>query len=135
MRCAAADDVDRERLLGAVRAAQLEQLIETLPNGLATQIGENGARLSGGQRQRIGIARALYRRASLLVVDEGTNALDALTEAEIVTLLGELRGQRTIVLIGHRPGALAGCDLMFELEGGRLVDRKAAAERRGVAWR
>ena len=125
---AAPDDVDLERVLEAARAAQLERVIEAMPNGVATMIGENGARLSGGQRQRVGIARALYRRASLLVVDEGTNALDTLTEAEIMTLLGTLRGTCTIILIGHRSSALGGCDLQFELDGGRLVGRKTLAE-------
>ncbi len=124
----AADDVDAERMVEAVRGAQLEATVAAMPSGLATQIGENGARLSGGQRQRVGIARALYRRASLLVVDEGTNALDMLTEAEIVALLGALRGTCTIILIGHRPSALAGCDLVFELEDGRVVGRKTKAQ-------
>ena len=121
-------DVDLERVLEAARAAQLEAVIGAMPDGVATMIGENGARLSGGQRQRVGIARALYRRASLLVVDEGTNALDTLTEAEIVTLLGTLRGTCTIILIGHRSSALGGCDLQFELDGGRLVGRRTFAE-------
>jgi len=134
------DEVDHERVLEAVRGAQLVPFIAALPDGVATAIGENGARLSGGQRQRVGIARALYRRASLLVVDEGTNALDALTEAEIMTLLGTLRGACTIVVIGHRPSALAGCDLLFELTAGRLVGRTtvadlAAAQLRGAARR
>jgi HlyD family secretion protein len=137
----AADDVDPERMIEAVRGARLEATIAAMPIGLATEIGEDGARLSGGQRQRVGIARALYRRASLLVVDEGTNALDMLTEAEILALLGALRGTCTIILIGHRPSALAGCDLVFELENGRVVGRKTKAqlanglERREIIYR
>ncbi len=74
------------------------------------------------------MARALYRRASLLVVDEGTNALDAMTEAEIMTLLGALRGKCTIIVIAHRPSALAGCDLLFELEDGQLLGNTTVAE-------
>jgi HlyD family secretion protein len=125
---ASPNDIDRERVLEAIRGAQLEDLVAGLPDGVATMIGENGACLSGGQRQRVGLARAFYRRASLLVVDEGTNALDLLTEAEIMTLLGALRGKCTMILIGHRPSALAGCDVLFELDGGRLVGRKTVAE-------
>ncbi len=125
---ASSGDVDLARALDAARGAQLVPLIEALPDGLATVIGENGARLSGGQRQRVGLARALYRRASLLVVDEGTNALDTLTETEVLSLLGALRGKCTTIVIGHRPSALAGCDFLFELEAGRLVGRKSAID-------
>jgi ABC-type bacteriocin/lantibiotic exporter with double-glycine peptidase domain len=120
--------VDLERALEAARGAQLAPLIEALPDGLSTVIGDNGARLSGGQRQRVGLARALYRRASLLVVDEGTNALDTLTESEVMALLGALRGRRTIIVIGHRESALVGCDFVFELDAGRLVGRTTVAE-------
>jgi ABC-type bacteriocin/lantibiotic exporter with double-glycine peptidase domain len=119
--------VDLERVREAARAAQLEPVVAALPSGFATVIGENGTQLSGGQRQRVGLARALYRRASLLVVDEGTNALDAMTEAEIMSLLRAKRGDCTIVVIGHRPSALVGCDLIFELDAGRLVGFEAPA--------
>lgn len=125
---AAMEDIDLERALEAARGAQLAPLLDALPDGLATIIGDNGARLSGGQRQRVGLARALYRRASLLVVDEGTNALDTLTESEVMSLLGALRGKCTIITIGHRPSALAGCDLVFELDAGRLVGRRSTAD-------
>ena len=116
--------IDPDRVREAANRARLEGVVDALPDGFETVIGENGARLSGGQRQRVALARALHRRASLLVVDEGTNALDTLTEAEIVAVLNALRGKCTIVLIGHRPSALAGCDVVFELDGGRLVGRK-----------
>ena len=122
------DDVDLERVLEAARAAQLEPVIEAMPDGVATVIGENGAQLSGGQRQRVGIARALYRRASLLVVDEGTNALDTLTEAEIMTLLGTLRGTCTIMLIGHRPSCAR--RLRSAVRARRRTARRAARRSR-----
>jgi ABC-type multidrug transport system fused ATPase/permease subunit len=122
---AAPHDVDLERVREAARGARLDSVIEALPEGLATVIGENASRLSGGQRQRVALARALYRRASLLIVDEGTNALDTLTEAAIVTVLGALPAKCTVIVIGHRPSALVGCDLVFELDGGRFVARKA----------
>jgi len=116
--------IDLNRVREAASAACLDGIVDALPAGLSTVVGENGARLSGGQRQRVALARALYRRASLLVVDEGTNALDTLTEAEIVAVLDALRGECTVVLIGHRPSSIAGCDVTFELDGGRLVARR-----------
>jgi HlyD family secretion protein len=122
------NDVDVERVLRAVNGAQLGPLIASLPNGLRTAIGENGTQLSGGQRQRLGIARALYRRSSLLVMDEATSALDALTAAEIGALLSSLRGTCTVVLITHRPDCLDLCDLLFEMDGGQLVGRTLPAE-------
>ncbi|HEX6998507.1 MAG TPA: ABC transporter ATP-binding protein [Gammaproteobacteria bacterium] len=121
------DAIDHERLWEAVRAAQLEPVVAALPAGLATAIGRNGVRLSGGQRQRLGIARALYRRASLLVLDEATGGLDAAAEAEIMGVLAGLRGRCTVVLIAHAPGVLDTCDVVFELEDGLLVRTRARA--------
>jgi len=120
-------DVDLGRVREAASWAQLEPVIAALPAGLATVIGENGTQLSGGQRQRVGLARALYRRASLLVVDEGTNALDALTEAEVLKVLRTTRGRSTAILIAHRASSLDGCDFVVELHGGKLVSRTALA--------
>jgi ABC-type multidrug transport system fused ATPase/permease subunit len=115
--------VDIARVKEAVRDARLESAIDGLPDGLETPLGQNGVRLSGGQRQRLGIARALYRRASLLVLDEATSSLDTSAEAEIIALLRSLRGRCTIVLVAHRPSSLQACDEVFELDGGRLVRR------------
>jgi ATP-binding cassette, subfamily B, bacterial PglK len=120
--------IDIARVRDAVRGARLEGAIESLPDGLETTVGQNGVRLSGGQRQRLGIARALYRRASLLVLDEATSALDTSTEMEIIGLLQGLRARCTIVLIAHRPSSLQGCDEVFELDGGRLVGHRTLAE-------
>ncbi len=113
--------IDETRVREALCGARLEAAIDSLPHGLATLVGQNGVLLSGGQRQRLAIARALYRRASLLVLDEITSALDVSTEAEIVSLLCDLRGRCTIVLIAHRPSSLQRCDELFELDDGRLV--------------
>jgi ATP-binding cassette, subfamily B, bacterial PglK len=121
--------IDEERVREALRAVRLEAAIGALPQGLATPIGQNGAQLSGGQRQRLGIARALYRRASLLVLDEATSALDASTEMEVVSLLRTLRGRCTIVLIAHRQSSLHGCNELFELVSGRLVGRSSGDSR------
>lgn len=114
-------EIDHARVKQALRDARLEAAVEALPLKLATPVGQQGAQLSGGQRQRLGIARALYRRATLLVLDEATSALDTSAELEIVQLLRALRGRCTIVLIAHRAASLEGCDEVFQLEGGRLV--------------
>jgi len=121
------DAIDHARVKQALRGSRLEATVEALPLGLATPVGQHGAQLSGGQRQRLGIARALYRRASLLVLDEATSALDPSAELEIVSLLRALRSRCTVVLIAHRAASLQGCDEVFELEGGRLVGRGAVA--------
>ena len=113
--------IDEARVREALRAARLEADVDSLPRGLETPVGQNGACLSGGQRQRLGIARALYRRTSLLVLDEPTSALDAAAETEIVSLLRELHGRCTVVLISHRLTSLKSCDELYELERGRLV--------------
>jgi ABC-type multidrug transport system fused ATPase/permease subunit len=113
--------VDRERLLMAAQLAQLDELIGTLPGGYDHGVGERGVRLSGGQRQRIGIARALYADASVLILDEATNALDGLSEQELVATIVRLRGRYTIILIAHRLSTVRACDEIFELDRGRLV--------------
>jgi ABC-type multidrug transport system fused ATPase/permease subunit len=117
----AAPNIDRGRLLEAARLAQLDELIAALPQGLEHRVGERGVKLSGGQRQRIGIARALYREASILLLDEATNALDGLTERELMATLGRLRGRYTTILIAHRMSTVRSCDLIFQLEHGKLI--------------
>jgi HlyD family secretion protein len=114
-------DIDPERLSEAVRLAQLEELIAALPEGLRHRVGERGVKLSGGQRQRIGIARALYRQACVLLLDEATNALDGLTERELMATLGQLRGRYTTVLIAHRMSTVRACDLIVQLEQGEVI--------------
>jgi len=114
-------EVDRERLLSAARLAQLDEVVATLPDGYNHIVGERGVRLSGGQRQKIGIARALYTDASVLILDEATNALDGLTELELMATIGRLRGRYTIILIAHRLNTMKFCDVIFEFSGGKLV--------------
>jgi HlyD family secretion protein len=116
-----AADIDRQRLSEAVRLAQLDELIRTLPAGYDHRIGERGIQLSGGQRQRVGIARALYREASVLLLDEATNALDGLTEQELMATLGRLRGRYTTILIAHRMSTVRYCDVIFQLENGKII--------------
>jgi ABC-type multidrug transport system fused ATPase/permease subunit len=116
----AVDAIDEVRLHEAVRLAQLNEFVVSLPYGYSQRIGERGVALSGGQRQRIGIARALYREAAVLLLDEATNALDGLTERELVSTLERLRGRYTIVLIAHRMSTVRACDLIFEVDGGTI---------------
>jgi len=118
----ASHDIEEGRLVEALRLAQLDEFVSTLPQGCHHRIGERGVALSGGQRQRIGIARALYREASVLLLDEATNALDAMTELELVSTLARLRGRYTSVLIAHRMSTVRTCDVIFQLREGRILD-------------
>ena len=115
------DEIDSARMIEAARLAQLEDFISTLPEGYNHEVGERGVRLSGGQRQRIGIARALYKVAPVLLLDEAMSALDGITEAELMTALEGLRGRCTIILIAHRLSMVRWCDAIYQLEGGRIV--------------
>ncbi|HYI40530.1 MAG TPA: ABC transporter ATP-binding protein [Allosphingosinicella sp.] len=118
----AAEGLDSERLAAAVRAAQLDEFLDGLPEGLDTYAGERGVRLSGGQRQRIGIARALYRRPRLLILDEATSALDEATERTVLAALQGLRGDMTLVTVAHRATTLAACDRIIRVDGGRVSE-------------
>lgn len=114
-------EVDQAAVERAARAAQLHEFIANqLPQGYATQVGERGVRLSGGQRQRIGIARALYHDPQILVLDEGTSALDSLTEAAVMESIRGLAHQKTIILIAHRLSTVRECDQIFLMEQGEL---------------
>jgi ATP-binding cassette, subfamily B, bacterial PglK len=113
--------IDRERVREAARQAQIAEFIESRPEGYDAFVGERGIRLSGGQRQRIGIARALYKRASVLVLDEATSALDNVTEQSVMDAVGGLERGLTILLIAHRLSTVRRCDTIVELEQGRVV--------------
>jgi ABC-type bacteriocin/lantibiotic exporter with double-glycine peptidase domain len=117
----AADAIDRPRLLEAARLAQLDEFVMTLPHRYEQHVDDRGVAVSGGQRQRIGIARALYRKASVLLLDEATNALDGLTEHELMITLRRLRGRYTVVLIAHGMSVVRACDVIFHLEQGKIV--------------
>lgn len=112
--------IDRGRLLEAARLAQLDEFICSLPGGFQHVVGERGMALSGGLRQRIGIARALYTNASVLIMDEATSAQDGLSQQEMMATILELRGRYTVVLIAHRLSTVRACDLIFELDRGRV---------------
>ena len=115
------EEIDFIQVRKAAKLAQIDQFIDGLPAGYHTYVGEQGVRLSGGQRQRIGIARALYKNASIIVFDEATSALDNATEREVMAAIEGLGGQFTIILIAHRLSTVERCDLVIELDQGRVV--------------
>lgn len=122
------EQINLEQVQNAISLAHLDELVNSLPEGLNTTVGERGVKLSGGQRQRIGIARALYNNASVLVFDEATSALDGITEKIIMDAIHQLSGQRTIILIAHRLKTVQQCDSIFLMEQGRLIDQGSFSE-------
>jgi len=115
------DQIDRQRLEGAIRSAQLAELVAQLPEATQTMVGEHGVRLSGGQRQRIGIARALYHEREILVLDEATSALDNETENLISKAIQDLSGTKTMIIIAHRLTTVEHCDRIYEMDKGKIV--------------
>lgn len=114
-------EIDKTKIEQAIEAAQLRELVEQLPNGMKTKVGERGIRLSGGQRQRIGVARALYHEREILVLDEATAALDNETEHLISEAIRALAGEKTLIMIAHRLSTVEHCDRIYLLEKGRIV--------------
>ena len=115
------EEVDDARMAEALERAQLADLVRGLPQGLDTEIGERGVRLSGGQRQRIGIARALYRRPSLLVLDEATSALDNETERRLTETIESLSGTMTMVIVAHRLSTVRHADQLIFMSQGKVA--------------
>jgi ABC-type multidrug transport system fused ATPase/permease subunit len=114
---------DEQLIKDALRIAQLLTFIESLPQGLDTQVGERGTKLSGGQRQRLGIARAMFTKPKLLVLDEATSALDGQTESDISNAILELKGSATVVMIAHRLSTVRFADLVVYIDGGKILAR------------
>ncbi|MBE9113622.1 ABC transporter ATP-binding protein [Nodosilinea sp. LEGE 07298] len=114
-------EIDQSRLWYAIKTAQLEELVQDLPNGIDTAVGERGIRLSGGQRQRIGIARALYHQREILVLDEATSALDNETEQLISNSIRALAGSKTLIIIAHRLSTIEHCDRIYVLDKGTIA--------------
>ncbi len=113
--------IDHTKLRKAIEMAQLSDVIEKLPNGIQTVVGERGILLSGGQRQRVGIARVLYHEREILVFDEATAALDTETEKLVTEATKALAGQKTIIIIAHRLSTLKHCDCIYEIEQGQVI--------------
>ncbi len=115
-------DINLEQVNKALTLANLTELVEQLPEGIRTKVGERGVQLSGGQRQRIGIARALYHEAEVLVFDEATSALDGITEKIVMDAIHEFSGKKTIIMIAHRLKTVEKCDIIYLMKQGNIVD-------------
>jgi len=113
--------IDGEKVEKAIQAAQLQDLIAELPEGMKTSVGERGVRLSGGQRQRIGIARAIYHDRPILILDEATSALDNETENLVSEAIESLAGVKTTIAIAHRLSTIQNCDRIYLMEKGKIV--------------
>lgn len=114
--------IDKKQVWSAIKAAQLEDLVNGLPDKLNTFVGEHGVRLSGGQRQRIGIARALYHNPEVLVMDEATSSLDNETENEITKAIERFSKEKTVIIIAHRLTTVKNCDCLFLMINGQCID-------------
>ncbi|WP_294979908.1 ABC transporter ATP-binding protein [uncultured Microbacterium sp.] len=129
----APDEWDIGRIYEALHRAQLGDLVEMLPNGVDSELGERGLRISGGQRQRVGIARALYRRPQVIVFDEATSALDNETEERVASTIRGLAGEITTIIVAHRLSTVRDVDQLLYLEDGRIAGRGTFAEVRDSA--
>jgi ATP-binding cassette, subfamily B, bacterial PglK len=115
------NDTNHDLVMAAVKQARLMELVERLPNGLDTRIGESGVLVSGGERQRIALARALYYDRDVIIMDEATSALDNETEKEIISEIKSFKGSKTLIVIAHRLTTLQNCDIIYQLEKGKIV--------------
>ena len=114
--------IDEAKVWAALKEAQLDEFVRSLPQGLDTEVGERGVRLSGGQRQRIGIARALYDDPEILVLDEATSALDNDTEKAVMEAIEHLHGKKTMIIIAHRLTTIKNCEHVFKVENGKVFE-------------
>lgn len=115
------EKIDIDKVMRALKEAQLDEFVMGLPDGLNTTIGERGIRLSGGQRQRIGIARALYEDPEILILDEATSALDNDTEAAIMDSINHFQGKKTLIIIAHRLQTIEKCDMVYRVKDGKIT--------------
>ena len=122
------ENIDLVAVRKALAEAKLLDFVDQLPQGLQTNVGERGVRLSGGERQRLGLARALYGNPSLVILDEATSALDMETEAQVMSEVVGMKGQRTLLVIAHRLSTVKQCDRLYRLEAGRIVQEGTFAE-------
>jgi len=113
-------DIDLERLIAVCRHANILNDIQAWTEGFNTRVGERGILLSGGLRQRVGIARALYKNPTVLIMDEATSALDLTTEEQIIADINSMSDGMTIIVVSHRPSSLKHCDQILQLHAGKL---------------
>ena len=116
----AEEEIDMEELMDSISAAQLSDFVDDLPHGIYTLVGEDGVNLSGGQRQRIALARAFYRKAKFLVLDEATSSLDEKTESDVMNSLDIIARRCTTLVIAHRRNTLSKCDFIYEVKNGSI---------------
>ena len=114
------NEIDHERIKKVIASAQLQEVIDKMPEGLQTQVGERGVMLSGGQRQRVGLARALYFDPEMLILDEGTSALDNETEAKFMQAVESMQGEITVISIAHRLTTVRACNVIYVLINGKV---------------
>lgn len=117
------DEIDFCKVSQSIISANLQKVVEELPDGLNSKLGENGAYLSGGQRQRVGIARALYRKSDIIIFDEATSALDSKVEGEIMETIYSLDRSITLIIIAHRLETLKKCEELISVDAGRVEFR------------
>ena len=115
------EEINKKNLMEAVKIAGLEDVISNMKNGLETNVGQRGVKISGGQKQRIGIARAIYTRPKLLILDEATNALDSKLETEVLNNISKLKNNMTLIIIAHRISTLRNCDKIFYFKDGNII--------------
>ncbi len=130
-------EATREQIINAATLAHAMEFIEPMPEGLDTQIGENGVMLSGGQRQRIAIARAILRNSPVLILDEATSALDTESEKAIQDGLDNLRHNRTSIVIAHRLSTIESADQILVVDQGQIVERgthTSLLEKQGIYY-
>jgi ABC-type multidrug transport system fused ATPase/permease subunit len=116
------ENLNMDNIREVCKEAEIYDFIESLPNKYETIIGENGIRLSGGQRQRIGIARALFKKSKVLILDESTSSLDTETEKNILDRLLILKNKITIIIVTHRLATLKYCDKVFEIKNKLIIE-------------
>ena len=121
--CQVPDDIDLQRVEKAAKLAHIHDFIADKPKGYQTLLGERGVQLSGGQRQRVGIARALYRGAPVIVLDEATSSLDTEMEAAVMSSIENIDRNITIIMIAHRISTLENCDLIYKFEHGCITKK------------
>ncbi|MBQ8451265.1 MAG: ABC transporter ATP-binding protein [Clostridia bacterium] len=114
-------EASEREIIKVLKQAQIYDDVKKMPNGLDTEIGENGVKLSGGQRQRIAIARLLLKNSKVIVFDEATSALDNTRQNEIVDLLDKLKENKTIIIVAHRLSTIVGSDQIYMLEDGKVI--------------
>lgn len=126
------DMIEDEMIWDALERAHLKEFVAGLPNGLDTIVGERGVKFSGGQRQRIAIARALYNKPEILILDEATAALDNETETAVMESIDALQGQITMIIVAHRLTTIRNCDKIYEIRDGKAVEREKAEVLSGI---